>query len=347
MAGKGEPDGSLRRVTAKPEPGSGRFRRATMNCILRCALAPVTLGRLGSPVPNLVIVMAGDNSIHEHLAKDRDYHLWVVHWGDDEEVAERYRSTCDRFLRRKGEKWALVRNLVDFADGTGDPPFSKYDYVIFPDDDILFPKGPADISRAFQLASEIGADIFQPTIANSYYSWKATRQDPQVLCRAVTCAEIMMPAFSSEILRLSVLPVLHTLSHVRVGWGLEPLTVRLGEALLGRPLRIFALDTVGIVHMRPVGRGASSYQLGQDEAFAIPQAAAHPMKELARFSTVAEALQYDFPSADETADRAALEKSFAAIRDARALQSLANGDTIRGFLLRRLLKRAGRGSRRP
>jgi len=32
---------------------------------------------------NLVIVMAGDGSLHETYARDRDFELWVCYWGRD------------------------------------------------------------------------------------------------------------------------------------------------------------------------------------------------------------------------------------------------------------------------
>ncbi len=42
--------------------------------------------------------MAGDRSLHETYAVDRDYELWVIYFGDDEGVAERYARTCDRLI---------------------------------------------------------------------------------------------------------------------------------------------------------------------------------------------------------------------------------------------------------
>jgi hypothetical protein len=116
-------------------------------------------------VRNLVIVMAGDASLHEAYAADRDFELWVCYWGSDAGVAARYRETCNRFFALKGQKWALVRDLGRLARDQDLPPFADYDYVFLPDDDIAFPGNAADITNAFQLAREIGADCFQPAIA--------------------------------------------------------------------------------------------------------------------------------------------------------------------------------------
>jgi hypothetical protein len=276
-------------------------------------------------VANLVVVMAGDRSFHEQYARGRDFELWVYHWGDDPDVADRYRRTCDRLISRKGEKWALVRDLRRITDGVGEPPFSKYDYVFLPDDDIAFPRGAADVSRAFQLAKEIGADVFQPSIGNDFYShwWEATRRNPDFVCRATNVAEIMMPAFTSEILRVAVLPILHTFDHVRLGWGLEPMIVRMGEAVLGRPLRVFVLDAIAAIHTRPVGQGSASHSRGQDEGFMLPQSSASRMTELARFPEAAEAARFVFPFADEAVDRAALDHHLRGLHDGRMLASLA------------------------
>lgn len=288
---------------------------------------------------NLVIVMAGDQSLHEHYARDRDYELWVCYWGNDPKVADRYRQTCDRLVVQKGEKWGLARHLR-WIDGAGSgPPFSEYDFIFLPDDDFEFPGGAADISRAFRLAKDIGADSFHPAIANEHYVWEATRQIPECLCHATTIVDLMAPGFSGEMFGSCVLPALHALGHVDVGWGMQPVYVRMGEALFGRPVRSFMLDAIGAIHTRPVGQGSASHARGRDEAYLLPQSDAHLMEELARFSDVVEAARFAFPYLDETAKTETRDRKLARIRDGRLLAYRARRHDVVALILKLILRR--------
>jgi hypothetical protein len=290
-------------------------------------------------VTNLVIVMAGNESLHERFAKDRDFQLWVCYWGGDDEVADRYRKTCDRLISAKDEKWALLRNLRWIDDPGGDPPFSRYDYVLLLDDDLEFPGGAADISRAFNLASEIRADIFHPAVANEHYTSEVTHRLPGYLCHATNVIDQMATGYTAEVFRLCVLPALHALGHVRAGWGMQPVFAKAGEALVGRPMRIFMLDEISTIHTRPVGKGSASHQLGYDEAFLLPQA--YPMMELARFCDAAEAARYEFPFLEMTADLTDRDRKLALIRRARVLIRMSMQKRLLGRMIRRRLRRYG------
>ena len=290
---------------------------------------------------NLVIVMAGDNSLHERYANDRDFELWVCYFGDDEGVAARYEGGCDRFFRLKGQKWELVREIGRMARQNDLPSFASYGFVFLPDDDIEFPEGAAAISRAFVLANEIGADIFQPAIANEYYSWEATRRAEGAFCHATMTVEIMMPAYSGEIFERCVLPLLHTLVYIRAGWGIEPLIARLSENTLDRPVRTFVLDDVPAIHTRPVGKGTAAYDLGKDEAYLNPLVPGLWMQELAQFQSPREAASYVFPASDERISWRAVEKHLGRIKGARNLHEAARRKNVAGYLLSFLQKLSG------
>ena len=291
---------------------------------------------------NLVIVMAGDGSLHESYTASREFDLWVCFWGDDDEVADRFKQGCDRFFRVKGQKWALVREFGRIAREQQLPAFSSYEYVFLPDDDIEFPGGAADISKAIALAGKIGADVFQPAISNEYFYWEATRRLEGSVCHAATAVEIMMPAYSGVIFERCVLPLLHIHAHVRAGWGIELPITRFAETVQNRAVRTFVLDAVPAVHTRPLGAGTSSYALGWDEAFLIPLAAGNPIKELARFETAEEAADYEFPASDDAICWASLEKHLRRVRGARRLHMLARRKNILSYIINGLQKLAGR-----
>jgi hypothetical protein len=295
---------------------------------------------------SLVIVMAGDGSLHEAYASDRDFELWVCHWGADEEVARRFGRSCDRLFRAKGQKWALARAVGRMAREQGLPPFSSYDYVFLPDDDIAFAGGAADISAAFQLAGEIGADIFQPAVANENFSpgWEATRRVPGVVCRASTLAEIMMPGYSGTVFERCLLPLLHVQGHMAAGWGLEPLVARFAEAIQDRPTRTFVLDETPAIHTRPVGTGTASYALARDEAFLNPFGVGVSMKELERFRSRSDAARFAFPAADAITDWRRIDKFMTRARGARRLYELTRRKTLGSFILKGLQSLAARGS---
>lgn len=270
---------------------------------------------------NLVIVMAGDGSLHEAYADGRDFELWVCYWGDDDAVAARFGRSCDRLFRLKGQKWALVRELGRRARQEGLRRLSAYDYVFLPDDDIAI-SGAEAMSRMFALAGAVNADIFQPAIANENFAlgWEATRRVEGLTCRAVPVVEIMMPAFRGVVFEQCVLPLLHVGAHVTVGWAIEPQITRFAEAVLERPPRVFVLDGTPAIHTRPTGSGSSAYEVGLDELFLVPLADALKIRELGRFGSADEAAAFAFPATDDVVDWEIIADRMKRVREARLLQ---------------------------
>jgi hypothetical protein len=289
---------------------------------------------------NLVIVMAGDGSLHETYARDRDFELWVCYWGRDPAVAERFRTSCDRLWQLTGEKWSLMRQVAVRASREGLPRFSAYDYVFLSDDDILFPEGAAAVSRLFAIARDIDAHIFQPAIANEHVSpgHEPTRRNTTSLMRATNIVEIMMPALTGRIVEGCLLPILHVHPHVRAGWGLEALLQRTTEAVFGRTPRTFVIDAIEAHHTRPVGQGSASHALGWDEAFMNPLAGAIPTVELARFGNMADAAAFVFPPSDAHLNLPRLSKHLSDVRLARLIVESLRKNTPASRSLRQLVQ---------
>ena len=231
---------------------------------------------------DLVIVMAGDNSLHEKIAEDREYDLWIVYYGGSDDVAARYEASCDRLWRLKGLKIELIRSLLlehlhfgqafDFA--------GRYRYVFLPDDDIDFPGGTGDVHDLFEHAARLQADSFQPAISNDNVSFGETRQIPGAFCHRVSWVENMMPAYTGELFVHAFLAGVHALDFLRSGWGLESVAMKLGEARLGRGLRTFVIDVTPVVHTRPVGRNSVVHEVGWDERLLLPQVDTNPCRTL-------------------------------------------------------------------
>jgi hypothetical protein len=289
-----------------------------------------------------VIVMVGDGSLHEAYARDRDFELWLCYWGSDPATAERFRKTCDRLWQMTGEKWSLMRQLGARAREERLPPFSAYDYVFLPDDDILIPGGAAAVSQLLALARAVDADIVQPAIANEHVSpgHEPTRRQTTSLMRATTLVEIMMPAYAGRIVEGCLLPILHLQPHVRAGWGLEPMLQRMTEALFGRSPRTFVIDAVEAHHTRPTGQGSASHAIGWDEAFMNPLAGAMRIVELARFKSTADAAAFTFPPADTHLDRTYLARHLTDVRLARLILAALGKNTPTARALRQLVQQA-------
>jgi hypothetical protein len=94
--------------------------------------------------------------------------------------------------------------------------------------------------------------------------------------------------------------------------------MRLGEAVLRRPVRTFVIDSIPATHTRPVASGTTPHaMIGMDESLMLPNLHAFPMMELARFNCEAEAGSFEFPFS--TPGFEALENSLKTVRIARSL----------------------------
>jgi hypothetical protein len=273
------------------------------------------------PPRDLVIVTAGDDSHHVEFENDRKFDLWVVYWGSNVARAKIYLQNSDRLIRSRGLKWELVRSLIDCHLSQSRSPFADYRYIFLPDDDLSFPNGAEDISRLFESAAAVRADIFQPAIANENWSqdWNSTRQEPNCYCHATNIVELMMPGYESRIFAEILLPLLNALEFQRAGWGIEPQIARFAEVYFRRPIRTFVFDDVPVDHVRPVGKGTTSHEIGYDEAFLTPMVYSNRIKTYAKFSNIEEARAFEFPYLYATSDSEALANHMSAIRVARSL----------------------------
>jgi hypothetical protein len=247
---------------------------------------------LSTPGRNLVIVAAGDKSLHLEYARTyREFDLWVIYYGSDSEVQKMYAASAERLIAAKGMKLELIRKV--FVEGVlfdRSHDLSRYQYIMFPDDDIHFPNGAQSINYLFQTAEMLRADIFQAAIANQNFSWQCTLQIPGAYCHRVNMAEVMMPGFSYEALIKGFLPAIHTMNFMKSGWGIEAITQRLAEAELRRPVRTFVLDCVPVIHTRPPGTNTAVRDAGRAELAFIPQFMMDPPKTTRIYQSREEAL---------------------------------------------------------
>ena len=191
---------------------------------------------------NLLIVCCGDGSLHEAwFGPDRSYDILTIYYGDDPAVAERFRAGSDIFVAQKGLKLELTRKILleelYFRRGFA---FGDYAHIWFPDDDLRFDDGDGGIESLFEAARAVRADVFQPAIKNEHFSesWESTRRIDGAFAHRTNIVEIMAFGFSGEAFEKALLAALHTFEFMKSGWGIEPIWMKIGEAVLRRLARV-------------------------------------------------------------------------------------------------------------
>ena len=189
---------------------------------------------------HLVIVRAGDGSLHPGWTNSvdrRDWDLVVSYYGED---ASRFRGPGERRIDDRGPKWTGLHALL-----TRERFWREYDYVWLPDDDLAIDQEA--VNRLFARSAELGLELAQPALSwRSYYSHLITIRHPSFLARFTDFIEIMAPCFRREFLEVC-LPLL---GETQSGWGLDwILPLRQSKGALGCAI----LDDVEMTHTRPVG----------------------------------------------------------------------------------------------
>jgi hypothetical protein len=190
---------------------------------------------------NLVIVRAGDSSLHPRWlqgAEGRSWDLLVNYFGDD---PDKYRDQDVIRIDGKGPKWPALKEVIEANRDLVD----RYDYIWLPDDDIDC-RG-SDIDRMFEIARRHNLALCQPALTvKSYFSWGVTLRNPFTRLRFTNFVEIMVPCFDHDFL-LRCLP---TMGANLSGFGLDFVWPKMLEAT---PERIAIIDEVAVTHTRPVG----------------------------------------------------------------------------------------------
>jgi hypothetical protein len=201
---------------------------------------------------NLVVVCAGDNSVHESwlAAKEfKNFDLFIIYYGN---IPDKYYTDADFYVQNKGYKFPLLyKHLYKHY------ALDQYDYFWFPDDDIK--ATTADINLLFQQMNESLYWIAQPSIKKDCpHTWPHTTTKKGNIYRETQLVEIMCPIFRKTALDI----FLPKFKETNTGWGLDRLwsetTLKKSKNLLG----IF--DIISVEHMRKMGNGDLYSNLKKD-----------------------------------------------------------------------------------
>lgn len=188
---------------------------------------------------NLVVMRAGNGALFPDWkpAPSRSWDLAISFYGEGRpEWGQEY------FHPAKGPKWEPIHHWL----AANREILDRYDYVWFPDDDILTTW--ENVNDLFQICRDYDLQLAQPALTHdSYICHAVTKQDPNSLLRFTAFVEGMVPVFRSEALRLCM-PVLQEES--RFGWGHDWVF----PMLLGYPpSKIGIIDACPVKHTRPPG----------------------------------------------------------------------------------------------
>ena len=191
--------------------------------------------------PNLVIVRAGDGSLHPNWlngpGEERNWDLIVSYFGND---PDKFRDGDWVRIDRKGPKIPPLYELLSARRDLID----KYGYIWLPDDDLACTC--EQINRMFEICHAEKLDLAQPSLSHdSYFALAVTLHNSCFRLRYTSFVELMAPCYSAP----AMSRLLESFAESTSGYGLEELWVQ----LLGEEAAIAIIDAVQIRHTRPMG----------------------------------------------------------------------------------------------
>lgn len=248
---------------------------------------------------NLVIVCAGDNSLHMKFPfPNNNFDLMVIYYGNDESKKDLYSKHCDFFIQSKGYKFELARNiLLKQLQIKLNFQFSDYSYIWFPDDDLEFVDSNG-IFAMFEVAEKIQADIFQPALINEGIDkfWIATKHVENTFVRRTNVVELMAWGFKGKIFTDCFFPCLQVFDYMKAGWGIESVLTKFIESLIQKPPRVFVLDCVQINHAKPLDDSSKLHERGKFECHYTLQHVCNRMRTVKAYKSLQEVLNDNFPT---------------------------------------------------
>jgi hypothetical protein len=229
---------------------------------------PVTRAVTNESAPrNLVFARVGATSLHRHwLAEpkaERSWDLQLSTWSPS--LSDLPDGDFPVFFD-PSVKWSSVAHYFRERPELMD----TYEYVMFPDDDILFDAG--SITRLFAVCQEYGLQIAQPALRpSSHLSYALVLECPKFRLRYSNFVEPMCPILRTDHLRV----MLRYFERWSTGWGLD----EFWTLLMPAPVRAGAIiDCEPVLHLRPHQAGeiyTSFRTLGLDPQQEMNDIASH------------------------------------------------------------------------
>jgi len=146
---------------------------------------------------NFLFTSAGDNSnlLEMWKGEHQTYDIYVVYYGDSEEVFNKYKENVKWVERRKGSKF---QNFYYFYN-TYPEIIALYDRFFIMDDDIII--NVSDINEMFSISKEYSLSICQPSFAKESIAYHPiTRHIEGLKLQYTNFIEVNTPLYSKEAL---------------------------------------------------------------------------------------------------------------------------------------------------
>lgn len=189
---------------------------------------------------NLVIVPAGDDSLHLEWIKDTtNFDIIILYYGNSENVFLNYEKNVKKCVKMKGQKWQLLTDYI--LKNLGE--IETYDYFWFPDDDLL--TNTNDINKIFDICKNYDLWLCQPSL-DGHVSYEIEKKVSGNLLRFTNFVEIICPMMSLN----TLMKLVFYFNINESGWGLDYLWPK----ILDYPTnKISIIDDVTVTHTKAVG----------------------------------------------------------------------------------------------
>ena len=127
---------------------------------------------------NLVFSSVGDNTYFNSLwiNDNMKYDIFIVYYGDDHDVFDKYKSKVKYILKHKGSKFQNFKYVYDNYFYI----LNYYELFFIIDDDIIM--NVNDINEMFSISKQYNLDICGPSFSKySKISWDITLHQPNIL----------------------------------------------------------------------------------------------------------------------------------------------------------------------
>ena len=169
---------------------------------------------------NMVFTSCGNNTNFHNLwcNSNRNYDIYAIYYGEDEEKYKLYQGKVDWIEKRKASKF---QNFHYFYQKYPEI-INKYDRFFILDDDIIF--STDDINEMFSISKKYNLTICGPTFKNDgsgKISHQITIQQPKNLLRYVNFIEVNVPLFNRE----GIDNLMKYYDPILIGWGVDYLMI--------------------------------------------------------------------------------------------------------------------------
>jgi hypothetical protein len=196
----------------------------------------------------LVISCVGDNSLHESwLGKDSKFDIFLIYYGDNDLIFNKYSKQISNIHREKGQKYYLLKSFINKNINL----ISNYKYIWLPDDDLMI--NVESINNLFDISNQYMLSLSQPSMIG-YVSHEITKPIVDNILRYTNFVEVISPLMNIDTLFL----LKDTFDINKSAWGLD----YLWSKLLNYPKdKIAIIDKVIMTHTKPIGINYNRFKI--------------------------------------------------------------------------------------